>query len=270
MASIKFSSICITVSLIVTLFLFSAILSLIAIINLHDFLRSLSTKEMIFSLRLTTYTATISTILSILVGVLAAYAIARKDFPGKNLVKTILDIPMAMPEIVLGLVLLLLLGHSPLAELLRKVGISVVFTQLGIIVAQFFSSLPYSLRILSSSFESLNPRYEFVSRSLGYSEFETFLKITLPLSRSGIIAALAVAFARSIGTFGAILILAGGIYMQTETLPVTLYLNISYGNLSMAMSAGLLLIIVSFITIFIIEKSGAGKIGIYGAGKVIS
>jgi len=260
LASLKFSTLCIIIALIVSLILFSAFIALLVMISPSDFIRSLETKEMQYSLKLTITTSLISTFLAVIIGIPVAYALARKDFPGKNLVKTILDLPMAMPEIVLGITLLLLFGHTPLAQFLSMIGVKIVFSPLGIIVAQFFSALPYTLRILSSSYETINPRYELVSRSLGYGELETFVKITLPLSKAGLIASTAVAFARSVGAFGAVLILAGGVYMVTETLPITLYLNISYGNLSMAISAGILLIIVSFITIFIIEKMGGGKL----------
>lgn len=87
--------------------------------------------------------------------------------------------------------------------------------------------------------------------------FETFLKVSLPLAKSGLLAATIIAFARSIGTFGTVLILAGGSYMQTEILPITLYLNISYGNMPMAITSGIILVIVSFIAILIFEKSEA-------------
>ncbi len=260
MAILRFSTVCIFISLLVSIILFSAFIALIIMVSPNDFIKSLRSKEVQYSLRLTILTSLISTFLAVIIGIPVAYALARKEFPGKNLVRTILDLPMAMPEIVLGMALLLLFGHTPLAQLLTSIGVKIVFSPLGIIVAQFFSALPYPLRILSSSYEAINPRYELVSRSLGYGELETFIKITLPLSKAGLIASTAVAFARSVGAFGAVLILAGGVYMVTETLPITLYLNISYGNLSMAISAGILLIIVSFITIFVIEKMGGGKL----------
>ena len=263
MESIKFSKLCSIIAIFITLVLFSAFIALVIMINLSEFINSLNTREMQYSLQLTLTTALISTFLSILIGVPTAYAIARENFLGKSLVKTVLDVPMALPEIVLGMALLLLFGHTPIASILKLIGIEVVFTPLGIIIAQFFSSLPFVLRILTSTFGAINPRYELVSRSLGYSELETFLKITMPLSKNGLFASTVVAFARSVGAFGSVIVLAGGIYMQTETLPITLYLNISYGNLSMAISAGILLIIVSFITIFIIEKMGVSKLWSY-------
>ncbi len=257
---IGFRHVCIIICIIIALILFASFLCLIVLPSPKDIISSLESSEMIFSLKLTLISALISTILVMIVGIPAAYALARFSFPGKRLIMTILDLPIAMPEVVLGLALLLLFGKTPLGKFLEDIGIKIVFTKIGVIVAEFFTALPYAMRMLYSTFETISTRYELVARSLGYSSFETFMKVTLPMARSGIIAALVIAFARSIGTFGTVLILAGGTYMVTETLPITLYLNMSYGNLGMAITSGLLLLGVSFVTIYIVEKFGGGKI----------
>jgi molybdate transport system permease protein len=108
---------------------------------------------------------------------------------------------------------------------------------------------------MKSTFDYINPRMEFVSRSLGYSMFETFMNVSVPLARNGILASTVIAFARCIGTFGTVLILAGGTYMKTEVLPITLYLNISYGNMGMALTSGIVLMVVSFAAIFVFEQT---------------
>lgn len=253
-----FCTLCIAIAVTITAILFAALLTLVFMPSPQDVVRALKSKEMVFSLKLTIETALASTAAVMAVSIPAAYAIARHSFLGKSLVRTIIDMPIAMPELVLGLALLLLFGRTPLGTALAYLGIRIVFTKLGVIVAEFFTALPYTMRMLCSSFEAINPRYELVSRSLGYSELETFFRVTLPLARSGIIASTIVAFARSVGTFGTVLILAGGTYMVTETLPITLYLNISYGNLGMAITSGLLLLAISFTTILAIEKLGGG------------
>ncbi|NPA69224.1 MAG: ABC transporter permease subunit [Crenarchaeota archaeon] len=253
---IGFKHLCIMIAIVIALILFSSFLCLIVLPSPKEIIESLRSSEMMFSLKLTLISALISTILVMIVGTPAAYALARFSFPGKKIIMTILDLPIAMPEVVLGLALLLLFGKTPLGTFLKYLGIRVVFTKIGVVVAEFFTALPYAMRTLYSTFETISARYELVARSLGYGAFETFMKITLPMARSGIIAALVIAFARSVGTFGTVLILAGGTYMVTETLPVTLYLNMSYGNLGMAITSGLLLLGVSFITIYMVERLG--------------
>jgi len=183
-----------------------------------------------------------------------AYTLSRYEFPLKTFVKTILDLPIAFPEIVIGIALLMLLGSNLLGNYLEAVGISVVFTPLGIVVAQFFVALPFAVRVLYSTFSYVDPRYEFVSRSLGYSELETFTSITLPLAKNGIFAAGIIALARCIGTFASVLFVGGGIFMKTETLSISLYLNLSTGDVDMAITAGILLVIISFIAIAVMEK----------------
>lgn len=225
--------------------------------TLEDVLANIWCEEMQFSLKLSLLTGGISTVLVMGFALPIGFALSRLDFWGKGVVKTIVDLPVAFPELVLGLCLLLLFGKTPIGDALNSIGLDFVFTRKGVVVAQFFTALPYSVRIMKSTFDYINPRMEFVSRSLGYTQFETFLKVSLPLARNGILASTVIAFARCIGTFGTVLILAGGSYMRTETLPITLYLNISYGNMGMALTSGILLVVVSFVAIFIFEKTEA-------------
>jgi len=219
---------------------------------------NLQSPELLFSLRLSLWTGALSTVLVMLFALPVGYTLSRFDFPFKGCVKAIVDLPVAFPELVLGLCLLLCFGQSFLGKWLQSMGIHVVFTQTGIVVAQFFTALPYAIRIMKSTYDYINPRLEFVSRSLGYSLFETYVNVTLPLAKSGIMAATVIAFARCIGTFGTVLILAGGSAGKTDTLPITLYLNISYGNMGMALTCGIILTIVSFLAIFVFEKAEAG------------
>ena len=252
-----FRVVLIALPLILTGLLLAAIFSLFLVPTLAEIWESLLSEEMLFSLKLTIWTSLLSTALVFLVAVPTGYSLARIDFFGKNIVKAIIDLPIAFPELVLGLCLLLFFGNPAIQKMLGGLGLDFVFTKQGIVVAQFFTALPYAVRIIKSTFDYINPRLEFVSRSLGYSMFETFLKVSLPLAKSGLLAATIIAFARSIGTFGTVLILAGGSYMQTEVLPITLYLNISYGNMPMAITSGIILVIVSFIAILIFETSQA-------------
>lgn len=252
-----FKAVLIASSFLVTLFLLCAIGALFTVPSFEDIRANIWSEEMRFSLRLSLTTGLISTVLVMLFALPLGYTLSRLDFWGKGLVKTILDLPVAFPELVLGLCLLLLFGKTPVGDALSALGLDFVFTRQGVVAAQFFTALPYSVRIMKSTFDYINPRMEFVSQSLGYTQFETFLGVTLPLAGSGILASTVIAFARCIGTFGTVLILAGGSYMRTETLPITLYLNISYGNMGMALTSGILLIAVSFIAIFIFEKSEA-------------
>ena len=259
MGGLSFRRATIAVAFLFTLFLFLAIATLFFVPRPSEILEALKSEEMLYSLKLSLITASISTLLVILIGIPTGYALSRFNSPGKNAVKSILDLPMAFPELVLGLALLLLFGRTAIGQALSDLGIKVVFTKLGIVVAQFFTALPYAVRVIYTTFEGISPRYELVARSLGYSEFETFRKVTLPMAKDGLFASTIITFARSMGAFGAVLILAGGSYMNTEILPVALYLNISYGNIGMAITSGIVLVVVSFLAILLFERLEGGK-----------
>jgi len=245
-------------ALLVAFLLVTAIGTLFLVPETDDILDNLWSAEMRFSLKLSLLTGVLSTALVMLFALPIGYALSRFQFPLKGLVKTVLDLPIAFPELVLGLCLLLLFGNSFLGSLFSALGLDFVFTKQGIVVAQFFTALPYAGRILKSTFDYVDPKLEFVSRSLGYSVWETFRNVSLPLAKNGILAAAVISFARCIGTFGTVLILAGGTYMKTEVLPITLYLNISYGNMGMALTSGIVLTVVSFVAIYFFERAEVG------------
>lgn len=242
-----------------TCLLFLAVGTLFLILKPSELLTALLSAEMLYSMKLSVLSASVSTLSVMLFSIPTAYALSRFDFPGKAIVKSILGLPMAFPELVLGLALLLLFGQTFIGDFLKDFGVRVPFSKLGIVVAQFFVAFPYAVRVIYSTFESIDRRYEQVSRSFGYGDFETFRNVTLPMARGGLLASTIITFARCIGAFGAVLILAGGSYMHTEVLPVTLYLNISYGNLEMAITSGVLLMSIAFLAILSFEHFEGGR-----------
>ena len=244
----------ISIAFIFTCILFIIIGSIFLIPSFEGFINALFSDEIQFALRLTLSTSIIAASCVMLVAIPTAYSLARYEFPLKSVVKSIIDLPMAFPEIVLGIAILMMFGNQFLGNVLQNLGIDIIFTTAGVIVAQFFVAFPYSVRILYSTFNYVNPRYEFVSRSLGYGEFETLKNITLPLARGGIFASSVVTIARCIGTFGAVLLVGGGTYLKTETLSIAIYYNLSLGNIDNAITAAIILVVISFIAIFVLEK----------------
>lgn len=230
-----------------------AILSLILMPEVSEFVESTLSEEMLYSIRLSLFTSLISVALVMVLAVSIGFVLARFTFPGHNLLRTIVDLPMAFPELVLGLCLLLLFGHAPFGKWLQSMGVNVVFSKYFIVVAQVFTAAPYAIRVVYGTFRGISPRYEMVARSLGCGLLGSFLRVSVPMAKGGLFAAAVIAFARCMGCFGTVLILAGGTRMYTETLPITLYLNISYGNLAMAMSSGIILIFISLGAIIVFE-----------------
>ena len=230
-----------------------SILSLVFMPSWTEVVSSTMSEEMLYSISLSLITSAISVAVVMILAVSIGYLLARFQFPGHQLLRTVVDLPMAFPELVLGLCLLLLFGHDPLASWLKLVGVDIVFSKTGIAIAQIFTAAPYATRVVYAAFRSINPRYEMVARSLGCGQFTAFWRVALPMAKGGLFAGAVIAFARCMGCFGTVLILAGGTRMYTETLPITLYLNISYGNLAMAMTSGIILILISLAAIIVFE-----------------
>lgn len=244
-------------SLALTGILFFIICGILAELVLYPTLPSLIASfispEIQFAIILSLWTSAVSTGICIALAIPVSYALARYRFRGSRIVNLMLTMPLALPPLVAGIALLLFFGTTPLGKALDAAGFSVIFTPLGIIVAEVFVNLPYMIRILRSSFAMVNPRYEYVAKTLGCTETGSFLQVTLPMSRQGLLAGTAITWSKSMGEFGAVLLLAGATTMRTETLPIALYLNVSAGDLSQAVAAATILIIISLITLGIVE-----------------
>lgn len=217
---------------------------------------SLGSSEIRFAIRLSLITSVISTALCIIVAIPMAYAMARYKFFGKSVINTMLDLPLALPPLVAGVGLLIVFGTTVFGKGLAKMGLEFVFTPAGIVLAQFFVNFPFMYRILRSTFEGINPRYEHVARTLGCTDSRTFWKVSLPMAKNGVVAGAIITWCRGIGEFGAALMVAGATRMATETLPISIYLNMSCGELDLAIAAATILIVISLISLFIFEKIG--------------
>ncbi|MBP2134547.1 molybdate transport system permease protein [Methanomicrobium sp. W14] len=217
---------------------------------------SIISEEIRFAIGLSLITSVTSTIFCIILAVPTAYALARYNFRGRNIINTAIDMPLALPPLVAGVGLLLLFGTTSFGKELTALGIKFIFTPYGIIIAQFFVNLPFMVRILRSAFSSISPRYEYVARTLGCSEFSAFCRVTLPMAKDGFIAGTVITWSRAIGEFGAALMVAGATRMKTESLPVAVYLNMSTGDLDMATSAAAILILIAVISLYVFEKFG--------------
>ncbi|MBN1375337.1 MAG: molybdate ABC transporter permease subunit [Dehalococcoidia bacterium] len=257
----SFKIITLIFALILAVFIVALLIGVVTHTTLQALIDSLLSGEIQFAIRLSLITSVISTTFCIIVSVPAAYALARYNFRGKNILNTILDVPLALPPLVAGVGLLILCGTTTFGKGLAEAGIKFVFTPQGIILAQFFVNMPFMFRVLRSTFQGINPRYEYVAQTLGSTEAETFWRVTLPMSRNGLMAGSIITWCRGIGEFGAALMVAGSTRMQTETLPISLYLNMSTGDLPLAIAAATILIVISLVSLFIFEKfSGFARV----------
>lgn len=256
MQKIGFKQITLFLMILLTLFIFALVLEIITHTDSVSLATNIVSPEIQFAIRLSLMTSVISTLMCILAAIPVSYSLARYNFPGKTLISTILDLPMALPPIVAGLGLLLIFGTSAAGQYLADLGLKFVFTPQGIVMAQFTVNISLMLRIIRSTFEAINPRYEHVAQTLGCTPFQAFMKTTLPLAKNGILAGSVITWSRGMGEFGAVLMLAGATRMKTETLPIALYLNMSSGELDLAIAAATILILISGVTLYLFERKG--------------
>ncbi|MGN1033542.1 MAG: ABC transporter permease [Intestinibacter sp.] len=234
---------------LVVMFMFLIVLT-ICIKGIPYIKDALFTKEVKFSVILSIRSTSISTLLCIALAIPTCYAFTKLEFPLKKISQILIELPLCLPYLVLGLSLLIIFS-SPGGKFLKSIGIKVVYSQLGIIVAQTTVNLPYTIRFIKTAFSEVDTRLEFISQTLGASKFKTFLNVTIPLSKNSIIGALILTWSRGMGEFGATLMLAGVTRMKTETLPASIYLNVSTGDMGVAMASALILFIISSIALFI-------------------
>ena len=240
---------CIVVACIPLLFIGSAILTIIAggITHIGE---AVTSEEVLFSLRMSVTTSTISTTICLLLALPTAYAFTRTNMPLKGVAETLLQLTLSLPYILLGVALLLMFS-SPFGKALRDVGFAVVFQPTGIVFAQLIVNLPFAIRMIRTAFGDANPRMEFVAKTLGASSFTVFRTIMLPVCRNSIISTFVLTWARGMGEFGATLMLVGVTRMRTETLSGNVYLAISSGNTDMAMATAMIMLLVSAATLVI-------------------
>jgi len=204
-----------------------------------------------FPLWLSLRVAFVSTAVAFVVGLWLAYILANREFRGKEVLDAAITLPLVLPPTVLGYYLLVLLaGNSPLGKLWENVfGSPLVFTWKAAVVAALLHSLPLLVKSARAALESVDRSLERAARNLGASEWRLFWRVTLPLARRSVLAAVALAFARSLGDFGVTLMVAGNIPGRTQTVAVAIYDAYESGN---TMVARTLVLVISVVALLIL------------------
>jgi molybdate transport system permease protein len=204
-----------------------------------------------FPLWLSLRVAFVSTAVAFVVGLWLAYILANREFHGKEVLDAAVTLPLVLPPTVLGYYLLVLLaGNSPLGKLWENVfGSPLVFTWKAAVLAALLHALPLLVKSARAALESVDRSLERAARNLGASEWRLFWRVTLPLARRSILAAVALAFARSLGDFGVTLMVAGNIPGRTQTVAVAIYDAYEAGN---TMVARTLVLVISAVALLIL------------------
>ncbi|MFA5778567.1 MAG: ABC transporter permease [Elusimicrobiota bacterium] len=193
-------------------------------LKITSFQKQFATGEILFAIKLTLLTATVSSTIALIFAVPIAYILSRYNFPLKNLVNSIMYLPIVISPIALG-AMLLIFFTTPIGNFFETHLFRVVFEVPAIILAQFIVIIGLAVSLIKSVFDYINPEYELIARTLGASQYQTFFRILLPTAKKGIISAFLLVWARAVGEFGATVTLAGATTMKTETLPVAIFLS---------------------------------------------
>jgi len=228
------------------LFITVPVVSLFLRISPEAFIASLSNPVVTDALTLSLATAGACVGIVVLCGTPISYINARTAYRGRDIIDTLIDIPVILPPAVAGLALLMAFGrYGILGSYLSICGIEVAYTTLAVVLAQVFVSSPFYIRQARASFEAVDRSLEDAARTLGASPFRTFTRITMPLAAGGLVSGAVMTFARALGEFGATIMFAGNIQGRTQTMPLAIYTAMQ-GDLDASLALAVILVIISF------------------------
>jgi molybdate transport system permease protein len=203
----------------------------------------------------TTLAAGTATLLMLAPGVGLAWLLARRSFPGKAIVETLVSLPLVVPPVATGLILLWLLGRrGPIGRPLEAIGVEIVFTPRAVVIAMAVMGLPLLVRTARAGFEQVTRRYEQIAETLGAGPWRIFRTVTLPLASRNILAGALLGFSRALGEFGATIVVAGSIPGRTRTLAVGIY---SYTETGQDRQAAMLLLVsitIAFVAVLVSNR----------------
>lgn len=217
--------------------------------GLDVFWASIIRPDALSAITLSLWTSALMALINTVIGTLTAYVLVRYRFPGKALFNTLVDLPFAIPTLVTGVMLVLLYGpQTPLGGFLsRELGIRVLFETPAIVIALLFIGYPFVIRTVQPVLLQIDPSQLEAAETIGASGWRSFWRIIFPVLRPAIVTGALLSFARSLGEFGSVIIVAGNIPMRSQTATVYLYTQVEAGDLQAASSVSLVLVLIAFV-----------------------
>jgi molybdate transport system permease protein len=246
-------------SLGVYLFALLPLVALLLRVSPAALLRHLGEPVVRQALGLSLATSVLATSLCVLLGLPAAYTLARRRFPGREWLDTLVDLPITVPPVVAGVGLLLLFGRMGLlGRFIDAAGFRIAFTPLAVVLAQAFVALPFFVKAARSGFQALDPELEHVAVTMGASRWQVWRHVTLPLCRPALLAGITLAWARAMSEFGATLMFAGNMPGKTQTLPLAV-MSAMEVDLDTALSLSALTLLVAGAALIAAKQFLAGE-----------
>lgn len=229
---------------------FLAFLSRTGTANIVDGLTTPAARE---AIRHSLLTAPVATAIATVFGVPLAYVLARRSFPGKRLVEAVVVLPLVLPPVVGGVMLLTAVGrYTPVGAAAHAVGIELTNSLVGVVLAQVFVAAPFVIVTARAGFGAVDQRLERASRSLGYGPLSTFWNVSLPMARGAIVAGIVLTFARAIGEFGATLMVA----YTARTVPTQIWIDFRTGGIDAIVPLAVALLAITLAVVAAIQYLG--------------
>lgn len=214
-----------------------------------------SDPEFMFAVLFTLKTTMFATVCASFVALAIAYMLSYHSFRGKKVIATLLGLPMMVPPLVNGIALLIIFGPVS-GNFLTRLGVPVAFTPAAAVFAMWFIAQPFAIQMFREAFSSADKRYSSLARTLGLTPLECFFRVELPLARRGIVAGIAMTWARTAGEFGATAMVAGITRLKTETLSAAIFLAMANGDLDSALVISVILLCIAAAMYVAITVSG--------------
>jgi len=221
-----------------------------------DIWSALRSPEIQYAIRLSLFSSLITAQVALWIAVPIGYLMSRCTFPGKAWLDALLDLPVVLPPLVLGLSLLILF-QTPIGRAIESV-VPLTGAVPGVVLAQSLVATALATRTMRVVFDRIPRRTEQVAWTLGCTRAQAFFRVVLPEAYPGMVSAGTLAWARALGDFGPVLVFAGTMRMRTETLPTSIYIELSLGNLSAAIAISLVMILAGGLGLVIIRRFGQG------------
>lgn len=216
----------------------------------------LGSPEVRHAIYLSLITTAVTLVLVIVFAIPVGYALSRYRFPGSVAVDAIIDLPIVLPPVVIG-VSLLVFFRTSVGQWIESVPyLQFVYTPQGIVLCQFFVSASYGIRAAKAAFDAVDRRLEHLAMTLGCSHGWAFWMVALPMARSGLAAGAVMSWARAIGVFGPLMVFAGAVRMKTEVMPTTVYLELSIGRIEPALAVSMLMLAIAMVALVLIHSLG--------------
>ena len=229
-----------------------------AYIDLGAVREVLSSKPVLAAMWLSVKTSVISLVIVVMCAIPIGYALSRYRFPGKAVADTIIDLPIVLPPLVIG-VSLLVFFQTRFGQWIESSLLRFVYSVPGIVLCQFFVSASYGIRAAKAAFDSADPHLEELALTLGCTRWQAFKSVALPLARNGVVAGAIMAWARAVGVFGPLMVFAGAVRMKTEVMPTTIFLELSVGRIEVALAVALVMAAMAGAALVLIHVLSARK-----------